>query len=59
MADLRTEKTLTLIDETIFTLLHELSFERLTVAQICTTDKIGRSTFYQHYLDKYDWLEQK
>ncbi len=59
MADLRTEKTLALIDETIFGLLNDVSFERLTVAQICTTAKIGRSTFYQHYLDKYDWLEQK
>ncbi|VDG19435.1 TetR/AcrR family transcriptional regulator [Lactiplantibacillus mudanjiangensis] len=57
--DLRVAKTLHLIDATCYELLTTTSFDKLTVAQICQQAQLGRSTFYQHYLDKYDWLEQQ
>ncbi|WP_125583186.1 TetR/AcrR family transcriptional regulator [Levilactobacillus cerevisiae] len=57
--DRRVTKTLNLIDETGYDLLTTTSFERLSVAAICQTAQIGRSTFYQYYLDKYDWLEKQ
>lgn len=57
--DKRQLKTIKNIDRTIFSLLQTQSFNNLTVRQIAEAAEIGRSTFYQYYFDKYDWLKQK
>ncbi|MFC6260083.1 TetR/AcrR family transcriptional regulator [Levilactobacillus fujinensis] len=57
--DRRVVKTLRLIDQTCYRLLITKTFERLSVAEICQEAQIGRSTFYQYYLDKFDWLEKQ
>ncbi|ETY74371.1 TetR/AcrR family transcriptional regulator [Lactiplantibacillus fabifermentans] len=57
--DQRVVKTLALIDQTCYALLDQMPFEKLSVAMICKHATIGRSTFYQYYLDKYDWLEKQ
>ncbi|MFC6181580.1 TetR/AcrR family transcriptional regulator [Lactiplantibacillus daowaiensis] len=57
--DRRVQKTLQLIDTTCYTLLATTPFDKLSVAAICTQAQLGRSTFYQYYLDKYDWLEKQ
>ena len=57
--DQRVIKTLALIDQTCYALLDQIPFEKLSVAMICKQATIGRSTFYQYYLDKYDWLEKQ
>ena len=57
--DRRVVKTLRLIDQTCYDLLATTAFERLSIAEICQEAEIGRSTFYQYYLDKYDWLEKQ
>jgi AcrR family transcriptional regulator len=51
----RTRKLLTqaLIEETV-----EKGFAALTVRDITRRAMVNRSTFYRHYLDKYDLLEQ-
>ena len=56
--DLRIAKTEELIQNSFIFLLQQNSIEKLTVKEICTFAKIGRSTFYAHYTDKFDLLEQ-
>lgn len=57
--DKRQLKTIKNIDNTIFNLLQTQSFSNLTISKIVDSAMIGRSTFYQYYFDKYDWLKQK
>lgn len=59
ITDLRVIKTKKLIKETFFELLDEEDFDKVNVKQICEKSMIGRSTFYQHFDDKYDLLEQQ
>ncbi|WP_318766215.1 TetR/AcrR family transcriptional regulator [Lactiplantibacillus carotarum] len=56
--DVRKIKTERDIQRAFLALLTAKGFRQLTVADICTTAMISRSTFYAHYLDKYDLLEQ-
>ena len=46
------------IIDAFFSLLDEFSFDEITVTQIITEANINRSTFYRHYKDKYDILDQ-
>lgn len=39
-------------------LVHEKGFESLTVMEIAREAGINRGTFYTHYIDKYDLMEQ-
>lgn len=59
MADLRKQRTLKHIDQAIFGLLKEMSFSDIKVTSICQRAELGRSTFYQYYFDKYEWLEHQ
>ncbi|MCH4008561.1 hypothetical protein [Companilactobacillus sp.] len=57
--DLRVVKTTNLIKNSFYDLLSEEDFDKINVKQICQKSLIGRSTFYQHYVDKYDLLDKE
>lgn len=48
----------TKIRQALLTLLTEKDFEKITVADLTRTAKVNRGTFYLHYIDKYDLLNQ-
>ena len=54
----RSQQTNTKIQKAFFRLLKDKEFKDITVGEIASTAKVGRSTFYSHYLDKYDLLEK-
>ncbi len=56
--DLRIIKTKKNIYETFESLMKNHSFEEIKVSDICTLAMINRSTFYAHYNDKYELLEE-
>lgn len=56
--DLRIIKTKENIRNAFSNLLLEKSFKDITVQNICDEALIGRSTFYDHYTDKYDLLNK-
>lgn len=59
MSDIRKQRTLHNIDDAIYELLSQMSFSAISVTKICQKAELGRSTFYQYYFDKYDWLEKQ
>lgn len=59
MSDIRKQRTLNNIDDAIYNLLGQMSFADITVTKICQKAILGRSTFYQYYFDKYEWLEKQ
>ncbi|WMT38879.1 helix-turn-helix domain-containing protein [Paenibacillus sp. D2_2] len=56
--DKRVMRTKAVIREALTQLIEEKGFEALTVKDITTRAEINRGTFYLHYRDKYDLLEQ-
>ncbi|WP_314590930.1 helix-turn-helix domain-containing protein [Paenibacillus terrigena] len=56
--DQMVERTRQLIKETLIRLIEEKGFSNVTVRDLTLHAKINRGTFYRHYLDKYDLLEQ-
>jgi AcrR family transcriptional regulator len=54
--DLRFKKAEVSILEAFHTLINNHSIEDITVTDIISLAKINRSTFYAHYIDKYDLL---
>lgn len=56
--DIRIYKTKQNIKQALFELLREKSFDKITTQNIVDKALTGRSTFYNHFLDKYDLLEQ-
>lgn len=56
--DRRILRTRTFITETFEDLLAKEPFEEITVSEICEGAMINRSTFYSHYIDKYDLFSQ-
>lgn len=56
--DVRKIKTERDLQNAFLSLLTTKGFRQLTVADICQASLTSRSTFYAHYLDKYDLLEQ-
>ena len=40
------------------TLLFEKDFDTISIKEITEFAQIGRKTFYLHYIDKYDLLDQ-
>ncbi|VDG19472.1 hypothetical protein [Lactobacillus pentosus] [Lactiplantibacillus mudanjiangensis] len=56
--DVRKLKTERDIQHAMLQLLTTKNFRQMTVADICQASLTSRSTFYAHYLDKYDLLDQ-
>jgi Bacterial regulatory proteins, tetR family len=56
--DLRVRRTRKLLQQAFIECTIEKGFAALTVRDITERAMVNRSTFYHHYLDKYDLLEQ-
>ncbi|MGM9531380.1 TetR/AcrR family transcriptional regulator [Intestinibacter sp.] len=56
--DLRITKTDKMIREAFLELVNTIGFEKITVTNLTSKALISRTTFYLHYMDKYDLLEQ-
>jgi AcrR family transcriptional regulator len=56
--DLRVRRTRKLLQQALIEGTMEKGFAALTVRDITERAMVNRSTFYRHYLDKYDMLEQ-
>lgn len=56
--DARVRYTRKVIRDTLLSLLREKSMKQITVTELCRLAEINRATFYKHYLDVYDLLEQ-
>lgn len=56
--DRRVQYTRKVITDTFLDLLSEKPFEKITVKEICEIADVNRGTFYGHYKDTYDLLEQ-
>lgn len=56
--DLRVIKTKNILFNTLLELMKEKQFEEIKVSDICSHALINRSTFYSHYNDKYELLEE-
>ncbi|MGT2929182.1 TetR/AcrR family transcriptional regulator [Streptococcus dentasini] len=56
--DIRVLKTKRDIEAALTNLILTQGFYSLTVQDICKQALVSRSTFYSHYLDKYDIIEQ-
>lgn len=56
--DLRISRTHKMIKEAFFELMDSIGFEKITVQNLTTKAMISRTTFYLHYKDKYDLLDQ-
>ena len=54
--DLRVIKTKKALFDSLTTLLKKNSFEDIKVSDICSEALVNRSTFYDHYQDKYELL---
>lgn len=55
---LRVKKTQRALMDTFLELLKMKSFHQITVQDLCEHAMVRRSTFYRHYNDKYDLLDQ-
>lgn len=56
--DIRVQRTRKLMQQALFQLTVEKGFAAVTVSDIVKRAQINRSTFYRHYLDKYDLLNK-
>ncbi|MBU3171719.1 TetR/AcrR family transcriptional regulator [Clostridium estertheticum] len=56
--DVRIIKNKRNIEAALINLLKEKDFIHITIKDICEASLTSRSTFYSHYLDKYDLLEK-
>jgi len=54
--DLRVIKTKKSIYEGLLQLMADTSFEDIKVSDICNISLVNRSTFYDHFSDKYELL---
>lgn len=54
--DLRIRKTKASLYKTLLQLMEEKPFEEIKVTDICKLSTINRSTFYDHFNDKYELL---
>ena len=56
--DLRVRRTRKLLQDALIELTVEKGYAAVTVSDITERAMVNRATFYRHYLDKYDLLEQ-
>lgn len=57
LEDKRIKKTKKYLKQTLMDLLTQKTFDQITVKEICDKSEISRVTFYTHYNDKYDLVE--
>lgn len=55
--DLRVRKTKKSLYEALLTIMKEKSFEEIKVSDICNMAMTNRSTFYDHFTDKYELFD--
>jgi AcrR family transcriptional regulator len=55
--DLRVRRTRKTLRQGLFELLQKHEFDKISVIDICRESMVTRATFYTHYKDKYDLLE--
>lgn len=51
-----TRRTYILLSRSLFALLEETPFEKISLTQLCDHSLVPRSTFYRYFEDKYDLL---
>jgi AcrR family transcriptional regulator len=56
--DPRVTRTRKLLQDAFLTLLNEKGFHAITVQDVAARATVNRTTFYAHFLDKYDLLDQ-
>jgi AcrR family transcriptional regulator len=56
--DLRVRRTRKLLQTALMELTIQKGFDSVTVKDICEQAMVNRATFYRHYVDKYDLLDQ-
>ena len=56
--DRRIQRTRPLLQEALFHLIIERGYEHITIADITEHANLGRTTFYLHYRDKEDLLQE-
>lgn len=56
--DRRIRKTRAAIDRAMLALMRKKDFDKITVQDIAAAADVNRATFYHHFSDKYDWLDQ-
>ncbi|WIM40305.1 TetR/AcrR family transcriptional regulator [Paenibacillus sp. PK4536] len=56
--DLRVVRTQSWLREALIKLIEQVGFDAITVQSLTREAGINRATFYQHYRDKYDLLDQ-
>jgi AcrR family transcriptional regulator len=56
--DRRIQRTRPLLQEALFHLIVERGYERITIADITEQANVGRTTFYLHYRDKENLLQE-
>lgn len=54
--DLRVVRTKKLLSEALFNLLEKYTLPSITIDMICNQALVHRTTFYNHFYDKYDLL---
>ena len=58
MYEKKRRETEKLIETSFLQLMNEQPFETISIRQLIDLAEVNRSTFYRHYLDKYDLLEK-
>ena len=58
MEEKKRRKTEKQIEDSLLQLMKEQTFETISIRQLIDLAEVNRSTFYRHYLDKYDLLEK-
>ena len=58
MYEKKRRKTEKQIETSLLQLMKEQTFETISIRQLIDLAEVNRSTFYRHYLDKYDLLEK-
>ena len=58
MYEKKSRETEKRIETSLLQLMKEQTFETISIRQLINLAEVNRSTFYRHYLDKYDLLEK-
>ncbi len=56
--DLRVVKTHKALKDALIELMNSVGFDKITVQSLTNKARVSRTTFYLHYLDKYDLLDK-